>query len=162
MTRLKKAGSYALAFAVSMAATLIGMPALDAQGYGSLISMARLEGKCVQLVMNGEDMSKGCHDMVSNSTHRDSRAGFMFTAKDVAVATFSGVEIDASIDVDKIIVTSLRNKEAPLVTIAAKGTCTYSDLRSGVADIFCSATTNQGAFSGAFVTDGQPPRRDKF
>lgn len=150
------------------ASTLIcGGPAYSQSGdMKNLRAVAMMHGTCGKLVMAGEDVSEGCQGLITNTMYKTGRTGFVFTAGDVAVVTFSGAGAPAQGDqasarLDKVIFTLIGTGTEPNV-LPATGTCTYTNPYAGPSRINCSATTKIGRFSGTFVSDGEEPDIKQF
>ena len=133
----------------------------------NLSSRAALEGTCVALVVSGDDVSDRCHNVVLNAVYKDGRSEFIFLARDMATASFSGDEEKdtpegATLRVDRVILATLRNNKPLPITLPANGTCVYSTPDFGRAKVTCSASTVRGDFSGAFVSNGKTPKTELF
>ena len=136
------------------------------QGFDNLHAIAIMDGKCSSLVIADKPATHQCVGKITNSMYKTGRSGFIFTAGDVAVVTFSGADSpakgdQANIRLDKVIFTLIGTGTPPNV-IAAKGTCTYTNPYAGPSRINCSATTEAGRFSGSFVSNGREPDIQRF
>lgn len=133
----------------------------------NLSALTILKGDCGRLIMAGNDASPYCKGMITNTSYKTGRSGFVFLAGDTAIITFSGqdhaaVGDNAFITLDKVIFT-LVGMGTPPNTIAAKGKCNYSNPFNGNhARITCNATTTSGAFNATFVSDGEEPDVKEF
>ena len=157
---------------LALAAGMITVP-LDAQSGGlaeigdNLSSRSALEGTCVTLVVSGDDVSDRCHNVVLNTAYKDGRAEFVFLARDLATASFSGDEETDTADgttlrVDRVILATLQNNKPLPITLPANGTCVYSTPDFGRGKLTCIANTVRGSFSGSFVTNGKTPKTERF
>lgn len=138
---------------------------------GDLNSLATLEGKCVELVVSDDDISSRCNGVVLNTVYKDGRLGFMFVAHDIATATFTGehgpelrpeLRDESTIHLDRVILGTLKDNKSVPYTLPANGTCVTTDPDFGPTKITCRANTNHGLFSGSFVSNGAPPRTERF
>ncbi|HEY0625448.1 MAG TPA: hypothetical protein VGD10_01820 [Allosphingosinicella sp.] len=132
----------------------------------ALDGLAVMNGTCGRLILGGRDVSSGCESRVTNSMYKGGRTGFTFLAGDVAVVTFSGADTPAkgnhaTVRLDRVIFTLNGAGTKPNV-VPASGTCTYTNPYAGPSRINCSASTNNGAFSASFVSDGEPPIIERF
>ena len=130
-------------------------------------ALATVEGKCEQLVIGGEDLTSICKGVILNTAYKSGRTGFLFVATNKAIVTFSGVDSpavgdEASSRLDGIILSRLSQDKPNPVGIPARGACLYGNPYRGPARITCTAETDQGPFRASFLSDGKPPRVDKF
>lgn len=154
---------------VLLAALALAPATASAQGAAAppsaepLEAMFTLNGTCSQLIVSGDDLSGHCDNVVLNTVHKDGRTGFLFVARDLAVATFSGddhpaVAGKATVQLDRVVISTLIHGKASPVTLPATGTCVYANSDGKQITINCRAATRRGAFEAAFVSNGQPPR----
>ena len=168
MTKRRRAGAIALACCAML---LTGQ--LDAQDIGQLerpedlSSVATLEGTCGVLIVSGDDVTSRCDGVILNPYYKDGRLGFVFLARDMATATFTGQDGTTSTDggtvqLDRVILATLQNNKPRPITLPANGTCVYTIPDFGPAKISCIANTNSGTFTGSFTSNGKPPRTRRF
>jgi hypothetical protein len=145
----------------------IAMPAnAQDRNLENLSAIAIMNGRCSQLVFAGKDATRACVGKITNTMYKTGRAGFVFMAGDLAVITFSGADSpargdQATVRLDKVIFTLVGMGTEPNA-IPATGTCTYTNPYAGPSRINCSASTKEGKFSGAFVSDGAEPDIQRF
>jgi hypothetical protein len=131
-----------------------------------LQAVAILNGNCTQLSFAGKDATRACVGKITNTMYKTGRTGFVFMAGDLAVITFSGADNpaqgdQATVRLDKVIFTLVGTGTEPNV-IPATGNCRYTNPYAGPSRITCSASTKDGKFSGAFVSDGAEPDIKEF
>jgi hypothetical protein len=148
-------------------AALMAEPAsAQEQGFANLHAIALMDGKCTSLVIADKPATHNCTGKITNSMYKTGRSGFIFTAGDLAVVTFSGADSpakgnQATVRLDKVIFTLIGTGTEPNV-MPAKGSCTYTNPYAGPSRINCTATTEAGRFSGSFVSDGREPDIQRF
>ncbi|WP_114227210.1 MULTISPECIES: hypothetical protein [Sphingomonas] len=132
----------------------------------NLKAVAIMHGRCRSLVVAGKDASRACSSLVTNSMYRTGRGGFVFTAGDLAVVTFSGFDTGAQGDIAEIkldhVIFSLIGTGTPRNTVPATGTCTYTNPYAGPSHITCTALTKSGRFAATFLSNGQEPEFKRF
>jgi hypothetical protein len=130
-------------------------------------SLARFSGHCENLVLGDDDLSSQCDGVLLNTHYEDGRSGFTFVARDVTSATFSGPDHvaagdEATVELDRVVFLSLHLKEATPVTLPATGSCVFSNPDIGRAKVTCTARTGRGGFRASFVSNGLPPKIERF
>jgi hypothetical protein len=160
------------ALLLAAAGTILAYP-LAAQDNGQaqrtedLSSLATLEGICVELVVSDDDVTGRCNGVMLRTVYKDGRLGFMFVAHDIATATFTGehgpeLGDDKTIHLDRVILATFKDNKPVPFTFPANGTCVSTDPDFGPAKITCRANTDHGLFSGSFVSNGKPPKIERF
>ena len=162
---LQKFAAAACAMALPLT-TLAAQPRPSADG--NLMGTATLTGTCQRLIIAGDDSTSRCRGLVGNTAYRSGRSGFTFFVEGEPglVVTFSGADgpaqgDQAAIALDKVIFTPIRPQRAT-TELRATGRCTYTNPYIGSSRIDCSASTDDGRYSGTFVSDGRPPATERF
>lgn len=167
MKKWRCAGVRALAAWVALLASPLGAQDNPIERTEDLSSVTTLEGACGVLIVSGDDVTSHCDGVILNPSYNDGRMGFVFLARDMATATFTGQDGTVSADggtiyLDRVILATLQNNKPKPITLPANGTCVYSIPDIGPAKISCIANTNNGAFTGSFTSNGKPPKTRRF
>lgn len=125
-----------------------------------------LKGRCMRLVIRGQDATRICNPALMNTEYADGRTGFYFTAQKDTVVTFSGmgpeqITLRAGTIVQPIdmIITNIAGR---VDKVRAVGRCRFGNPYKGSALIACEADTANGSYVGTFATDGSAPIMKNF
>ena len=155
----------ALATALATGAALAGAAPAPGQDLSNLQSMVFLTGSCERLVVAGRDATAGCRGVVLNLNYRTGRTSFAFTEGDARMVSFSGMGTRAEGDVARHAldaITIAEGPEAAVESLAATGSCEYSNPYAGRSYVRCTASTEAGDYRADFTSDGQPPDVREF
>ncbi|MDP4004016.1 hypothetical protein [Methylobacterium sp. NEAU K] len=134
---------------LALLCTLLSLPsAAHAQ------AALRLEGSCEKLVIDGQDLSQSCSNVLMNAVSRN-RTSFDFTAADGRTLSFSGngAQQEATEETDPLQPINLVIAGKDGTPTLAIGACRFSAPEPGRTAITCEATAADGrAFAGTFVT----------
>ncbi|HEY4202775.1 MAG TPA: hypothetical protein VGM83_19665 [Devosiaceae bacterium] len=136
-----------------------------AQDRANLEDVASVTGTCDKLIMAGDDLSPTCSGQMIQSIYNTGRTGFTVMVGDKGkTATFTGMEGAKPDDnsqlqtVDRVIVNEGIKGSTPS-TIAATGSCAYTNPYMGPTIVNCQAVGDNGdAFLLQFRTDGSEPK----
>ena len=131
------------------------------------VTVSTLTGKCISATaMNTRSDPRMCSNKVLNMEYPNGRIGFTFvlTANDgsAAVISFSGLgskQIHKDKDhvtqpVDRIVFTFSGSTD----NLKAAGSCSFANPYQGrPVKVSCTADTDQGTFSGEFLSNGVSP-----
>ncbi len=134
---------------IALLCALLGLPC-TAHAQAAL----RLEGSCEKLIVNGQDLSASCSDVLMNAVNRN-RTSFDFSAKDGQTISFSGngAQQEATEETDPLQPINLVMVGKDGTPTLAIGACRFSAPEPGRTAITCEASTADGrAFAGTFVT----------
>ncbi len=148
-------------------ASVVITSALMNFAYAGGVTVATLTGKCIKAsAMNTPADPAMCSHKVMNMAYPNGRNGFTFvlTAKNgsAAVVSFSGdgskqIQNDknhVTQPVDRIMFTFRGSTD----NLRASGSCSFANPYQGKpVRISCAADTDQGSFSGEFVSNGVSP-----
>jgi hypothetical protein len=138
-----------------------GALAAENDAIPGLVGVVDLKGRCLRVVLGGQDVTRNCNGALSISVYADHRAGFHFAMGNGHIISISGLpEANGNanvIVVDRVVLNEGLETNKPQ-TFTASGRCSYGDPYKGRMTIRCNGSFGKSTdFTAAFETDGKPP-----
>ena len=129
--------------------------------------MASLRGRCIRVVVEGQDLPANCspdpsNAVLINTNYSNGRSGF-YVVSNGYIIVFSGMgSMQVKPDPDSVVQPVdlvLFNKVSigNITQLRAAGTCSYENPNRGIpTKVMCNAQTEHGLFIMEFLHDGSP------